>query len=66
LKLEVTDFEIINAEWIIPEQVLLIILKAKGAPIDGVLWLKLRPGFEWITYRNHENSSTIFEISEAA
>ena len=53
-----THQEIVYADWCIPSQILMKLLKDKGAPIDGRLWFKVREGYSCEQTDNVDGSIT--------
>lgn len=55
----IDDIEVIQAPWFLTtSQAILFLLKEKGAPIDGTIWLKRRDGYSWVCERF--NDSTMY------
>lgn len=62
----ITDYELVSAHPTThPDQVLLRLLKEKGAPVDGVLLMKpMTEGYEWERLRDSIKRETIFRITK--
>ncbi len=61
---KITSEEILGTGWPDPEQLLFLILKNKGAPIDGTISFKIKPGYKWERFDDPLDRSITFKITE--
>ena len=59
----ITSLDICEANWVDIDDLLLLILKVKGAPIEGSVKLRLKPGYRWKRTDNIDGSIK-FEYEE--